>query len=157
MRSSLTTVVAAELLFLNIVFDFHVLLHVIHHMSGNSLSVKRPYLGHNFLLCNTVLLAPGPVWTAPDSFYFTNTSSRIWGRCLGDQIHRNTLVFVTPVEAASRSKWWAKETRPHETLTTLANSNLLYRMKNIILTTSVYCWNKIFKLIQSTLFMHVEK
>ena len=57
------------------------------HMSGNSLSVKRPYLGHNFLLCNTMLLAPGPVWTAPDSFHFTNTSSRIWGRCLGDQIH----------------------------------------------------------------------
>ena len=30
--SLLTTVVAAELLFLNIVFGFHVLLHVIHHI-----------------------------------------------------------------------------------------------------------------------------
>ena len=72
-------------------------------MSGNSRSVKRPYLGHNFLLCNTLLLAPGPVWTAPDSFYLTNTSSRIWGRYLGDQIHQNTLVFATQVKATSSS------------------------------------------------------
>ena len=47
------------------------------HMSGNSQGVKRPYLGHKFILCNTLLWVPGPILMAPDSFYLTNTSSQV--------------------------------------------------------------------------------
>ena len=47
------------------------------YMSGNSQGVKRPYLGHKIILCNTLLWAPGPILMTPDSFYFTNTWSRV--------------------------------------------------------------------------------
>ena len=47
------------------------------YMSGNSRGVKRPYLGHTIILCNTLLLAPEPILMALDSFYLTNTSSRV--------------------------------------------------------------------------------
>ena len=43
---------------------------------GNSQNVKRPYLGHKIILCNTLLWAPGHILMATDSFYLTNISSR---------------------------------------------------------------------------------
>ena len=53
--SLLTTVVAAELLFLNIVLGFHVLLHVIHHINileGISLYSQ---IGQDFHIHNSLL------------------------------------------------------------------------------------------------------
>ena len=47
------------------------------HMSGTGQGVKRPYLGHKIILCNTLLWAPGPTLMAPVSFYLTNTLSRV--------------------------------------------------------------------------------
>ena len=47
------------------------------HMSENSQDIKRPFLGHKIILCNTLLWAPGPILMAPDSFYLTNISSRV--------------------------------------------------------------------------------
>ena len=47
------------------------------YLSGNSQGANRPYLGHKIILCNNLLWAPGPILMAPDSFYLTNTSSRV--------------------------------------------------------------------------------
>ena len=66
------------------------------HMSGNSQGVKRPYLGHKFILSNTLLWAPGPILMAPDSFYSTNTSSGTMGIVFGGPNTANTWWYLPP-------------------------------------------------------------
>ena len=70
--------------------------HVMCHMSGNSQGVKRPYLGHKIILCNTLLQAPGPILMAPDSFYLTNTSSGRMGIVLEGPNTVNTCWYLPP-------------------------------------------------------------
>ena len=61
-----------------IIGNFIVIIIILsYYMSGNSQGVKRHYLDHKIILCNTLLWAPGPILMAPDSFYLTNTSRQV--------------------------------------------------------------------------------
>ena len=73
------------------------------YMSGNSQGVKKPYLGHKIILCNTLLWAPGPILMAPDSFYIYI----VWKNGDPNRGTKNSkymLVFASPVKAANTPK-----------------------------------------------------
>ena len=72
------------------------LFRVFIHMSGNSQSVKRPYLGHKVILRNTLLWAPEPILMATYSFYFTNTSSGRMGTQIGGPNTENIHWYMPP-------------------------------------------------------------
>ena len=66
------------------------------YMNGNVQSVKRPFSGHEIILCDTLLWAPGPILIAPDSFYLTNSSSGRLGSHIGGPNTENTYWYLPP-------------------------------------------------------------
>ena len=78
------------------------------------------------------------------------------GQLLKGSCRKEALILFLFTQPRSKMtlKGGESKTRPHETLT---NFKVLYRNKLYFLTTSVYFRNKIFELIQNTLFTNVEK
>ena len=66
------------------------------HLSGNSQAVKRAYLGHKVILCNTLLWAPGPILMAPDGFYLINKLSGRMGIVFGGPNTASTCWYLPP-------------------------------------------------------------